>query len=36
MENNSMDLVLGGIALLIVLSGMWMLLNGVKDMGDKL
>ena len=36
MESNSMDLVLGGIALLIVLSGMWMLLNGIKDMGDKL
>lgn len=33
--NSSLDWVLGGLALLILLSGLVMLLNGVRKMGDK-
>jgi hypothetical protein len=36
MEPNSFsDWILGGLALLILLSGLFMLLNGVRKMGDK-
>lgn len=34
MENTAvMDGILGGLALLILLGGLWMLLSGVKGMG---
>ncbi|WP_206816667.1 NAD synthetase [Chroococcus sp. FPU101] len=35
MDNTLMDWVLGGVALVIVLSGLLMLLNGVREMGKK-
>lgn len=35
MENSWMDWVLGGLALLILLSGLIMLLSGVKGMNDQ-
>jgi hypothetical protein len=33
--NTSLDWVLGGLALLILLGGLWMLFSGVGSMGDK-
>ncbi|NES80810.1 MAG: NAD synthetase [Moorea sp. SIO2B7] len=33
--NNLMDWILGGVALLVLLGGLWMLLSGVKEMGGK-
>lgn len=33
--NSSLDWILGGFALLILLSGLVMLLSGVRKMGDK-
>jgi hypothetical protein len=34
MENSGLiDGILGGIALLVLLGGLWMLLAGVKEMG---
>jgi hypothetical protein len=36
MENGSLlDLILGSIALLVLLGGLWMLLAGVREMGKK-
>ena len=33
--NTIMDWILGIIALSVLLGGMWMLLSGVRGMGDK-
>ena len=30
----NLDWLLGGIAIVILLGGLWMLLDGVKSMGD--
>lgn len=30
-----LDWLLGGLAIAILLGGLWMLLSGVKSMGDK-
>ncbi len=30
-----MDGILGGVAIFIVVAGLWMLLSGVKEMNDK-
>jgi hypothetical protein len=35
-SNTTMDLILGIIALSVLLGGLWMLLTGVREMGDKL
>jgi hypothetical protein len=36
MEGNTpLDWVLGGLALIILLGGLWMLFSGVQDMGNK-
>ena len=36
METNTLlDWILGSLALVIAIAGLWMLLSGVKEMGDK-
>jgi hypothetical protein len=34
-SNNLMDWLVGGIALCVLLGGLWMLLGGVRGMGDQ-
>jgi hypothetical protein len=34
-ENTPLDWLLAGLALLILLGGIWMLFSGVQDMGKK-
>jgi hypothetical protein len=33
--NTALDWMLGGLALLILIGGLWMLLSGVREMGGK-
>jgi len=35
MKSDIMDLFLGGVALMVLLGGLWMLMSGVLDMGKK-
>jgi hypothetical protein len=35
MDNTAMDWILGGLALAIAVAGLWMLIGGVREMGDK-
>lgn len=35
MENSTLDLILGSVAILITVAGLWMLFKGIGGMGDK-